>query len=440
MCPKIYTHARRHLFQVVTSAALTLIAGCHASGHDGGMTDMGPAQAVPVTVLKMGNGSVTSSPAAINCGDQCSAQIPLGAPINLIATPGPGHMFAGWGGACTGMEPVCTLTVDQALSVTAGFSPIPENRVLLSVSRSGQGTVTSTPAGISCGTECAHMFSRGSVINLSAQPAPGERFLGWSGACSSTTGACTVVLEQARNVSAQFGPIPRYQLSVAKAGSGDGVVSSAPGGISCGSTCSAEFLDGSAVNLTAAPYPNMVFSGWGGACSGSSPACTVNLKSSATATAHFSLQTCPRRTITFKPRNVDYMPPLTRGDRDFGGWGPAVYSTVNLLPEPKQLQARVFMRAIETGTPDTAAEGSADYTLYTPDPGWVIVGVAGSLFHDGYYVDTDHDVDSFWGSHPVKRWDFRGDNKGDDVGYYTGVNVEFEALTIELMQDHDCAP
>jgi len=43
-------------------------------------------------------------------------------------------------------------------------------------------------------------------VPLAATPDPGYHFAGWSGACSSTSGACTVSMDQARNVTAHFTP------------------------------------------------------------------------------------------------------------------------------------------------------------------------------------------------------------------------------------------
>jgi len=74
----------------------------------------------------------------------------------------------------------------------------------LSVSKAGagSGTVTSSPAGISCGTTCSHAFASGTDVTLSAAAAQGSAFSGWSGACSGMT--CTVHMNQARSVTATF--------------------------------------------------------------------------------------------------------------------------------------------------------------------------------------------------------------------------------------------
>ena len=53
----------------------------------------------------------------------------------------------------------------------------------------GTGTVTSSPAGINCGATCNASFLQGTVVTLTATPAAGSLFAGWSGACTGT-GSC----------------------------------------------------------------------------------------------------------------------------------------------------------------------------------------------------------------------------------------------------------
>jgi hypothetical protein len=80
-------------------------------------------------------------------------------------------------------------------------------------------------------------------------------------------------------------------MSLTVATSGSGTVTSAPSRISCGSgatACIAKFALNKSVTLTAQPATGYVFSKWGGGCSGSTPSCTVVLKSNSTVSATFS--------------------------------------------------------------------------------------------------------------------------------------------------------
>jgi plastocyanin len=68
---------------------------------------------------------------------------------------------------------------------------------------SGSGTVTSSPVGINCEPDCAHDYPGGASVTLQAQPDPDSYFAGWTGACTGT-GACTVTMDGAKNVTAMF--------------------------------------------------------------------------------------------------------------------------------------------------------------------------------------------------------------------------------------------
>ena len=157
----------------------------------------------------------------------------------------------------------------------------------------GGGTVTSSPAGISCGSTCTTTFASGTSVTLTAKPNANSIFSGWSGACSGTD-ACTLSLASQTSVTAVFNAAPpaTAQLTVTDSGSGTGTVTSAPAGISCGSTCSASFPVGTSVTLTASPGSNSVFAGWTGACTGTGT-CTISLASQTSVTATFSASSPP---------------------------------------------------------------------------------------------------------------------------------------------------
>ena len=79
------------------------------------------------------------------------------------------------------------------------------NAYTLSVSKTGtgSGTVTSSPAGISCGSTCSHAFNYNTSVVLTAAPAAGSKFSGWSGSCTGT-GTCTVIMSAAKSATANF--------------------------------------------------------------------------------------------------------------------------------------------------------------------------------------------------------------------------------------------
>jgi hypothetical protein len=80
---------------------------------------------------------------------------------------------------------------------------------------------------------------------------------------------------------------PMHQVSVAKTGSGSGTVTSAPAGLDCGITCTASFVEGATVTLTATVAAGSTFTGWGGACAGTGNTCVVPAAGPRSVTANF---------------------------------------------------------------------------------------------------------------------------------------------------------
>lgn len=74
----------------------------------------------------------------------------------------------------------------------------------------GTGTVTSSPAGISCPGTCTATFTGGDSVTLTATPATNYNFAGWSGACSGTAG-CSVMMTAAESVTASFTTLASLQ-------------------------------------------------------------------------------------------------------------------------------------------------------------------------------------------------------------------------------------
>jgi Bacterial Ig-like domain (group 2)/Nidogen-like/Divergent InlB B-repeat domain len=153
----------------------------------------------------------------------------------------------------------------------------------------GAGTVTSAPTGINCPTTCSANFASGAQVTLTARPSDGSTFVGWSGGGCTGTGTCVVTLNAATTVTATFNSSTSgLALTVTEAGTGTGTVASAPTGISCPTTCSANFASGTQVTLTAAASANSTFAGWsGGGCTGTGT-CVVTVSAATAVTATFN--------------------------------------------------------------------------------------------------------------------------------------------------------
>ena len=171
----------------------------------------------------------------------------------------------------------------------------------VSKSGTGDGTVTSTPTGIDCGSTCTASYTQGTSVTLTATPS-GSVFAGWSGACSGT-GDCVVTMDSDKSVTAIFNSQAQYRLTIMKAGTGDGTVTSSPAGISCGSTCSENFQKPTKVKVTAKADSGSTFTGWsGGGSSGTKP-CNVDVNSAVTITASFEKK-LPH--ISVSPNSLDF--------------------------------------------------------------------------------------------------------------------------------------
>jgi hypothetical protein len=92
-------------------------------------------------------------------------------------------------------------------SVTVTFTL---SRFILTVEKPGigSGTVTSAPGGINCRVACAASYEYGTVVTLTATPALGSVFKGWSGCDTTSDQTCTVTIGADRWVTANFLGVP----------------------------------------------------------------------------------------------------------------------------------------------------------------------------------------------------------------------------------------
>jgi len=87
------------------------------------VTSQQPPVALAITPVT-GTGTITSSPAGINCGSTCTGYYASGASVTLTATPGSGYEFTSWSGDCTGTTTTATVTMGTPQTCSATFTAI----------------------------------------------------------------------------------------------------------------------------------------------------------------------------------------------------------------------------------------------------------------------------------------------------------------------------
>lgn len=249
-----------------------------------------------LTVKKagLGSGTVNSADNGISCGTRCSAQYAQNSWMTLTAVAAQGSLFIGWTGCMSPSGNSCFLNMAGPQSVTATFG-LPSAALTVQKSGTGTGTITSTPAGISCGSSCLYYYPQNTSVTLTATPDAGSTFVSWSG-CTSTSGAtCTAGMAAATTVTATFTrQTSGVSLSVYESGTGTGTVTSAPAGISCGSSsssCSYNYTLNTSVTLTATPDAGSTLASWLGCTPLSGFTCTVTMSAAKSVTVTFNKQT-----------------------------------------------------------------------------------------------------------------------------------------------------
>jgi hypothetical protein len=174
-----------------------------------------------LTVQTSGEGTLTSEPVGIDCAaGSCSEHFDEGATVTLTATPAI-HSQVAWGGCSAVPSPTqCEVKMSEAKSVSATFTPIHH---LLTVTVVGAGSVSASSGALSgCSASagsCSSSYAEGDTVTLSASPAAGSSFAGFSGACGGT-GPCHLTIAADTAVTANFAallaiPIPA-QLTLGK--------------------------------------------------------------------------------------------------------------------------------------------------------------------------------------------------------------------------------
>ena len=144
----------------------------------------------------------------------------------------------------------------------------------LTVSTIGSGSVTRSPDQTS--------YTSGSAVSLTAIPASGQLFTGWSGAATGTTNPLTITMDANKSITANFSPPAiNYNLSVTINGSG--TVTKNPD--------QPNYASGSTVSLTANATSGQQFIGWSGDLNGTVNPVNVTMNGNKSITANFAAPT-----------------------------------------------------------------------------------------------------------------------------------------------------
>lgn len=216
-----------------------------------------------LTATKTGTESGTLTASGLSCdGNTCTGTYGYNATVTITAAASSGSMLSDWIGCNAEDGNTCTVTMTSDKTVVATFTLIPPDTHVLTIEKTGSGTVIGT--GINCGTDCVEPYDDNTIVTLTASPAPGYAFSGWSGGCSGTD-TCEVTMNTDVTVTATFTPTDgkeyRLKAKKAKKNKGDGSITSNDGNITCGDTCMYAYPAGTTVTLSATASEGSTFIG-----------------------------------------------------------------------------------------------------------------------------------------------------------------------------------
>jgi hypothetical protein len=276
-----------------------------------------------LTLTKAGTGSGTVKATGITCEAECTKtaaayfggetsppakKAKAAALVTLKQAPAFGSSFGGWTGCTEEKEGNCIVSMSAAKEVTAEYTLLPTK--VLSVSQSGNGTVSTKPKGIKCGPTCSAAsagFPEGALITVEAKAGSGATFTGWSsgaGTCTGTTTPCQVTMSAAKSLTAAFSAgkaiVSPQTLTLTKAGTGSGTVKAT--GLTCEVLCtstSAAYFGGETsppakkakaaalVTLSAVSAPGSQAVVWSGCTEEKEGHCIVSMSAAKEVTATF---------------------------------------------------------------------------------------------------------------------------------------------------------
>lgn len=194
-----------------------------------------------------------------------------GTRVILTARPNVGSKFKCWHGDATGPRSTCGVTMDSIKSVSAEFVAL-ENFSLITFSTgTGTGKIERSPA--------AKEYLEDTKVTLAARANVGSKFRCWHGNAKGTANTCTVTMDSAKNVSAEFVALESFDLAVTATGTGRGRIKR--------DIDSPSYFADTEVTLIALAEEGSIFNGWHGDVDMLDDAITVTMNSAYSISAEF---------------------------------------------------------------------------------------------------------------------------------------------------------
>ena len=179
--------------------------------------EAGPITPTLLKVVRIGEGTVASSPAGIECGGTCEHNFEIGELVTLTASPAIGYAFTSWAGCTEHAGLTCKVTMSAAKTVKATFTATPS----LTVEKAGSGSGKATATGLSCDASCSKAtaaIKAGTSVTVKTASSKGSEpavFEGGTGSATGCSGAsCIFTISANSSVKVKFDLTPTKTLTV----------------------------------------------------------------------------------------------------------------------------------------------------------------------------------------------------------------------------------
>jgi len=221
-----------------------------------------------VNVTQVGTGTVTKLPdkSSYVCGEE----------VILSAETIPGWSFIEWSGDVTSPSPTAAVTIDAPKYITATFT---QDQYLLNIVYENDGVGGEGNAVTKSPDQPTYVY--GDVVQLTAVPQPGWKFVEWIGGVTGTSPTVSLTMYETETVTARFEQ-EQYELDVNLVHNGLG-----EGGTVSVSPQKATYVYGDVVTLSATLNPGWTFGGWSGAATSTEAETQVTITGDTSVTATF---------------------------------------------------------------------------------------------------------------------------------------------------------